>query len=204
MDRNIDKVNVDLDQQYWTDKYHAEQTGWDLGYVSTPIKTYIDQVEDKSIKVLIPGAGNSYEAEYLWRAGFSNVFVVDISEEPLKNLSKRVPEIPREQLIHADFFSLKGQFDLILEQTFFCALNPRLRESYVLKMHQLLKPSGSLVGLMFNIPLYEDHPPFGGHMSDYKPLFQTHFKIEIMEESYNSIPQRAGNEIFVKFSPLEL
>ena len=30
-------------------------------------------------------------------------------------------------------------------------------------MNQLLKPNGKLVGLMFNVPLNKDKPPFGGN-----------------------------------------
>lgn len=199
-----DNKIIDLDQEYWTERYENQQVGWDIGHVSTPIKNYIDQLVDKDIKVLIPGAGNAYEAEYLWEQGFSNVFVVDLSVEPLNNLKSRVPDFPAEQLLQQDFFDLDDQFDLILEQTFFCALNPSLRSAYVQKMHGLLKPSGKLVGLLFNIPLYDDHPPFGGHQSDYKPLFESHFRIDVMEESHNSIEPRMGSELFIKMIPKEV
>ena len=49
-------------------------TGWDIGKGSTPILTYIDQLEDKSIKILIPGCGNAHEAEYLVSKDFLMVF----------------------------------------------------------------------------------------------------------------------------------
>jgi thiopurine S-methyltransferase len=63
------KVN-NLDKQYWENRYKENQTGWNIGYISTPIKLYINQLTDKSIRILIPGGGNSYEAEYLWLNGF--------------------------------------------------------------------------------------------------------------------------------------
>jgi SAM-dependent methyltransferase len=145
---------------------------------------------------LIPGGGNSYEAEYLFENGFNNVYVVDISSIPLKNLAERIPTFPKENLLHADFFELEDTFDLILEQTFFCALEPSFRKEYVNKMHKLLKPDGKLVGLLFNIPLNDDKPPFGGNKDEYENLFSEKFKIEKMETAYNSIPPRAGNELF--------
>jgi len=55
---------------YWENRYQNQQTGWDIGEISSPLKAYIDQLEDKSIKILIPGAGNAYEAEYLFLNGF--------------------------------------------------------------------------------------------------------------------------------------
>lgn len=183
-------------EAFWNHKYLSGETGWDIGQVSTPIKEYIDQLSDKNLKILIPGGGNSYEAEYLFENGFNNVFVVDISSIPLKNLAERIPSFPKENLLHADFFELEDTFDLILEQTFFCALDPSLREGYVNKMHKLLKPDGKLVGLLFNIPLNDDKPPFGGNKDEYENLFSEKFKIEKMETAYNSIPPRAGNELF--------
>ena len=88
----------------WDSKYKENQTGWDIGYISTPIKTYIDQLSIKHLKILIPGAGNGHEVEYLFHAGFKNITVIDISEQPLKNLHQRIPEFPKENLIHIDFF----------------------------------------------------------------------------------------------------
>ena len=189
---------MDLNKNFWDLRYQNNEIGWDIGYISTPLKKYIDQLTDKNIKILIPGGGNSYEAEYLHNLGFKNVFVVDISPTALTNLKNRVPDFPKNHLINIDFFKLNNSFDLILEQTFFCALTPKLRDNYVLKMNQLLRPNGKLVGLLFNIPLNKDRPPFGGTKKEYLSYFKTYFKIEIMELSYNSISERTNIELFIK------
>lgn len=188
-----------INKTYWEELYNSNQTGWNIGYVSKPLKTYIDQLKDKSIKILIPGAGNSYEAEYLWHSGFKNVYVLDIAQQPLDNFKNRVPDFPEHQLINADFFQLDDNFDLIIEQTFFCALNPSLRQAYVNRMHKLLKPSGKLVGLLFNFDLTHVGPPFGGSISEYKSLFMDKPKMKIMEPSINSIKERQGKELFFIF-----
>lgn len=188
---------MNLDEVFWTGKYRAGSMGWDIGYVSTPIKEYIDQLSDKNINILIPGGGNSYEAEYLHLQGFKNVSVVDISMIPLQNLLNRVPTFPKENLLHQNFFDLEETYDLIFEQTFFCALHPSLRVDYISKMYELLKPNAKLVGVLFNIPLHQDRPPFGGNKEEYETLFQKKFEIEILETAYNSIPPRAGNELFM-------
>ena len=189
---------MDLNKNFWDLRYQNNETGWDIGYISTPLKKYIDQLTDKNIKILIPGGGNSYEAEYLHNLDFKNVFVLDISPTALTNLKNRVPDFPKNHLINIDFFKLNNSFDLILEQTFFCALTPKLRDNYVLKMNQLLRPNGKLVGLLFNIPLNKDRPPFGGTKKEYLSYFKNYFKIEIMELSYNSISERTNNELFIK------
>lgn len=187
---------MQLDKSFWSKRYKERDTGWDIGYVSTPIKEYVDQLTDKTINILIPGAGNSYEAEYLFNTGFKNVFVLDIAEEALKNLKIRNPEFPENQLILGDFFDHSGKYDLILEQTFFCALNPKLRSAYCKKMSELLNKDGVLVGVLFNIPLFEDHPPFGGNQRTYESIFNEFLDLLKMESCYNSIPPRAGNELF--------
>lgn len=187
-----------FDESYWDAHYKEGTTGWDIGHISTPIKEYIDQLDNKSLKILIPGCGNSYEAEYLYQNGFKNVTIVDFSETALSNVQHRIPNFPKSQLIHLDFFEFQGSFDLIIEQTFFCALDPKLRKQYAIKMHSLLKPKGKLVGLLFDFPLTEEGPPFGGSKEEYLTYFNAYFKIEILENCYNSIAPRAGRELFFK------
>jgi hypothetical protein len=126
---------MNLNKNFWEERYASDNLGWDIGYVSTPLKEYIDQLENKNLKILVPGAGNGYEVVYLYNSGFKNVHVIDLARQPLDKIKAEIPEIPDGQLIYGDFFNLKIQdFDLILEQTFFCALNPELRKDYVQKM----------------------------------------------------------------------
>jgi thiopurine S-methyltransferase len=184
----------------WNKRYLENKTGWDIGNISTPIKEYVDQLKDKNLKILIPGSGNSYEAEYLHKNGFKNVYVIDIAEKALQNFSDRVPDFPKEHLILQDFFKLDDQFDLILEQTFYCAISLELRDEYVKKVFELLKPNGKLVGVLFQFPLTEVGPPFGGSKEEYLKRFSPFFTIEILEDCNNSIPSRKEKEVFVKFT----
>ena len=190
---------TELNKDYWDEKYAENKTGWNIGYISTPIKNYIDQLTDTSLKILIPGAGNSYEAEYLWNKGFRNLFILDISKQPLINFKKRVTDFPDTHLIHKDFFETEGTFDLIIEQTFFCALDPKLRRNYAIKMFDLLSNKGKLVGLLFDFELTVEGPPFGGDKEEYITYFKDLFKIKILERSYNSIKPRMNRELFFIF-----
>jgi SAM-dependent methyltransferase len=189
-------MNLDLNEAFWDNRYKTNDTGWDLGNVSMPIKTYIDQLKNKKIKILIPGCGNSYEAEYLYNKGFKNVYLIDISETALSNFKKRVPNFPISHLIHKNYFDLKTTFDLIIEQTFFCAINPNLRLEYAQKGHQLLNKKGKIVGLLFKAPLNDDHPPFGGNKEEYESYFKPYFHIKTMSPCYNSESEREGKELF--------
>lgn len=187
-----------LSETFWNTKYKDQKTGWDLGVISPPLKAYFDQIENKELKILIPGGGNSYEAEYLFSKGFENVFVLDISEIALENIKKRVPNFPTTQLLHANFFEIEDSFDLVIEQTFFCAIDPSLRLQYAQKMQSILTPKGKIVGLLFEAVLNEDHPPFGGTKEEYLTYFQPYFQIVKMDPCYNSYPNRQGMELFVQ------
>lgn len=192
------KTEAQLSAQYWDKRYRTDDFGWDIGVISTPLKQYFDQLSNKELFILIPGAGNAYEAEYLLRLGFKNVYVCDFALNPLENLKKRCPEFPEDHLLHSDFFLLQNcQFDIIVEQTFFCALDPTLRKKYFEKMHSLLKPSGKIVGLLFDDVLNNDKPPFGGNAKEYTTYFNDLFNIHIYEKAYNSIPPRDGRELFI-------
>ncbi len=189
---------MNLDNNFWDNRYQTEEIQWDMGAVSPPLKTYFDQLEDQSLKILIPGCGNAWEAEYLWQHGFTNVHLLDWSATALSNFRKRLALFPEAQLIEGDFFQHNGQYDLIIEQTFFCALPPSQRANYVEQVHKLLKPEGKLVGLLFNVPLNTDHPPFGGKKEEYLIYFRPYFDILVMEDCYNSVKPRAGRELFIK------
>lgn len=193
-------LNEQWNMNYWQNRYANQQTGWDIGYPSTPLKTYIDQLTNLDLAILIPGAGNAYEAEYLWQKGFRNITIVDIATTPLQNLASRVPEFPAAQLIHGNFYDHQGQYDLIFEQTFFCALPPEKaqRHQYAQQMFELLKPGGKLVGLLFDFPLdMEKGPPFGGSKDEYLNYLSPLFQIHKLERAYNSIEPRAGRELFL-------
>jgi thiopurine S-methyltransferase len=190
---------MNLSESFWENKYKLNKIGWDLGEVSPPLKAYFDQLTNKDLKILIPGGGNSHEAEYLFKNGFKNVYVVDLSKTALDNLKRRVPNFPDVQLILGDFFNLNTTFDLVIEQTFFCAINISLRENYALKMKELLNKNGKLVGLMFDAVLNEKHPPFGGNKKEYTTYFESHFSMDIFTKCYNSFHNRQGMELFVKF-----
>ncbi len=187
------------DKKYWDKEYEKNRTGWDIGYITTPLKEYVDQLTDKSIKILIPGAGNAYEAEYLYENGFINVFILEFSEEPIQNLLKRYPKFPKSNILKEDFFIHNGQYDLIIEHTFFSSITRVTRKKYVEKTYELLREKGKLVGLLFAIEFGNSFPPYGGCETDYRKLFQSKFHIKILEIAHNSIKPRANNEYFIVF-----
>ncbi len=187
-----------LNEDYWSSRYQNNDTVWDMGKVSPPLKEYFEQLIDKSISILIPGCGNAYEAEYLLQKGFKNITLVDISPVLVNKLKKQFSVFLHKEIniICGDFFALNQTFDLIVEQTFFCAIDPSLRTEYANKMHSLLNINGKLVGVFFN-RTFDDGPPFSGSYAEYNLLFEDKFEIRLMDECYNSINPRKGSELFL-------
>jgi histidinol-phosphate phosphatase family protein len=188
-----------IDAEYWKKRWENADTPWDIGYATPAITKFVGQLPNKDLRILIPGAGNAYEADWLWRNGFQQVDVVDFSPIALGKLKERIPEFPDAQLLAGDFFNISGTYDLILEQTFFCAIDVALRPAYVQKMAELLHPGGVLAGVMFDFPLTAEGPPFGGSREEYEQHFSPYFQIRHMEICQDSILPRQGREFWVEF-----
>jgi SAM-dependent methyltransferase len=194
----------DTERAFWDDKWAAGATGWDLGTVAPELKNFFDSIENKSSSILIPGCGNAHEAGYLLSQGFTNITVIDIAPTLTRNLRKKHEGNPNIQILDGDFFELKGSYDYIIEQTFFCAIPPTMRVQYVKKMNELLNEKGVLAGLLFNRD-FEGGPPFSGSIQEYQELFPANgLEIVKMEVAMNSIPARQGTEVFFTASKKKL
>ena len=186
---------------FWDSKYKTDNIGWDIG-CATPIFThYFKKLSTANKKILIPGSGNGHDAIYLAELGFE-VYTVDfskvanhnlITESKMKGLSITV--------ITEDFFNLNNYdfyFDIILEYTFFCAINPERRNEYIKKIYSLLKSNGMLVGIF--LPLIKDSkvkgPPFTVNIETVNNQFSKYFKNITFKKSKFSIKPRKNNELF--------
>lgn len=194
---SVVSCDMELGETFWNNQYKANTTGWDLGEVSPPIKAYVDQLTNKNLRILIPGCGNTYEAEYLLQNGFTNITVIDIAPALVALLKEKFAGNSNINIILGDFFEHSAEYDLILEQTFFCALNPSLRTNYVAKMNELLVTGGKLVGVLFNREFEQQGPPFGGSKYQYEPMFEKDFSFKTFELCNNSFVKRQGTELFI-------
>lgn len=189
--------NVPINTAYWDSRYKKMDSPWNAKAITTPLKEYIDQIQDKDIHILIPGVGHGHELLYLHEQGFNNIKGLDLTLLAANQTKEMSPEFPIEKVILEDFFIHNFQYDLILEQTFFCAIEPHLREKYVDKIQELLKEGGKLVGVLFDTEFDSNTPPFGGGYLEYQRLFKDKMNIVLMEKAYNSIKPRMGKELFI-------
>ena len=96
-----------------------------------------------------------------------------------------------------DFFHLperyNGTFDWMLEQTFFCAINPKRRSDYVEIASRVLKRRGMLAALFYETG-EEDGPPFNTSPEQVRKFFEPNFTIQHLEKTQHSIERRRGKE----------
>lgn len=192
-------ANNHLTATYWNNRYCTNNIPWDIGYVAPIfIKKFKELSVNKDLHILIPGAGSAHEAIYLHQKGFKNVWVCDWAEEAFSNLRASCPDFPEAHLLIKDFFHLDLQVDLIVEQTFFCAIHPTQRLEYIQKAAEILTTGGKLMGLLFATEFDKNGPPYGGNEEEYFRLFSSHFDILTLEKSKESIQPRLGNELYLE------
>lgn len=197
LQQSINSSDQHFDQAYWDNRWESNNTDWDTGQPSPAITEYMAQHTNKHVAILVPGCGNAYEAQYLAANGFTNITLVDIAPSAVEKLKLKFENIPEVRTLCEDFFTHQGQYDIIIEQTFFCAIHPSKRKNYVQQSAQLLKNNGRIIGVLFNRFFQREGPPFGGNISDYQLLFEPYFLLKTMDECYNSIKPRSGSEVFI-------
>ena len=199
----MEKNNDINKSSFWENRYEKGEIGWDLG-AETPVFTVISE-KLKPGKVCILGCGNGYDAISFSKKGFS-VTAVDFAKTPINNLQIAANSLSLSiETIKKDIFDLipdySSQFDYIIEQTCFCAIDPRKRQQYGNLVHDLLKVGGKLIGLW--MPLDKDiidgGPPFGVKENEVKKLFSKKWKITEDCFPTQSIEARKGREKLIVF-----
>lgn len=181
----------------WQRHYDENDLGWDLGQVAPPFVKLWEEGKLPLGKVLVPGCGRGHEVQFFAENGFA-VTAIDFSVGAVTYLKNALKERNLEgRVLHQDFFSLDdthdGVYDLVIEQTFFCAIAPRQRQDYVLNVARMLKPGGMLVGLFYHTDK-QGGPPYNTTREDIETHFSEKFKIQELYKTTLSSEQRKGKE----------
>ena len=189
---------------YWERSYQSGEMGWDLGK-STPIFDQWIKTCKESLSICILGAGNGWDAINFAVMGHM-VTAIDFAESAVKNMQIATEQNNLEiDIRHMDIFDLNqvytNHFDIVLEYTCFCAIDPSRRRDYLQMVRHILKPKGELIGLLFPIDKQpsEGGPPYAVLLEPTVELISEYFTLIKREIPSLSVKPRIGREIFVIF-----
>jgi SAM-dependent methyltransferase len=190
---------------FWNNKYAASHTPWDLGEVSAPVRRLVEAHFPPEARVLVPGCGRGYEVIWLERLGYQ-VTAVDFAEEPIRYLREQAERHGvRPEIMQEDIFLLpihfNGSFDVILEQTCFCAIDPSLYGEYERMAHRMLKPGGRLLGVFMEVKGM-DGPPYDTPLELVRAQFPANRWRFGWSEPLPRNPKRPGPEFLAAFTRL--
>ncbi len=190
--------------EYWEDSYQSGEMGWDLGS-STPIFNQWIKKCKEPLSICILGAGNGWDAINIANRGHF-VTAVDFAKTAVRNMKISAKENALDiDIINMNIFDLNkvytNHFDVVLEYTCFCAIDPNKRQDYLKIVHHILKFNGELVALLFPIDkhLSDGGPPFAVRLKPTIKLISKYLTLIKKEIPSLSVKPRAGREVFVIF-----
>ena len=200
---------ADLSAEAWDARYVEKNTPWDtLG----PTPEFVRIINDATLplkpksRILIPGAGRGYDSVL-----FAKHHEVDILDFAPTALNAALELSHKEKAViyayRQNFFDLahlpyhRNWYDLVLEYTFFCAIDPAFRKKYVETVNSCLKKGGIFLGLFFPTSFTNTNhvpPPYLVSKKEVEELFSPYFDLEF-SEPLQSIKARAGREFLGTF-----
>jgi len=188
------------DASYWQAIYESGTTGWDLGREAPAWSKLLSMHDIGRGRLVMLGCGRGHDAVWFAQQGF-DVTAVDFAKSAVEatreNAARRGVQLTG---LEADLFHLssaeQGTFDVLVEHTCFCAIEPSRRREFARVAAELVKPGGHIVGLLFwQTP--PGGPPFATSPDEVRALFGDAFDILRIEDNPVSVERRAGREGWV-------
>ncbi|MGB1698692.1 MAG: methyltransferase domain-containing protein [Nannocystaceae bacterium] len=185
----------------WNTRYEEGRTGWDLGTappsllreIAAAMERHAARGVERPLRVLVPGCGRGHDA-LAWAQAGAEVVGLDFAALAVAEATKLAAEtglIVRylEANVLALDPSLHGAFDVVWEQTCFCAIPREARRAYAISMTHALDQGGEFVGVFWNHG-NEGGPPFDVTAAHVREAFQGLLEERALEAVADSIPAR--------------
>lgn len=197
--------------EFWESCYQHGDDGWELGRPTPPLVRFLTtrpELLGDGQRALVLGCGRGHEAIALTRLAprGARVSALDIAPTAVRVTTEAATAAgltDRLTVHQIDLFDDSGReplttaaYDLVLEHTCYCAIDPRRRDDYVQVVRRVLKPNGHFVGLFYTHD-YPDGPPFAATIGEVRDRLGAAFTIEHEEVPRDSILTRAGFEWLV-------
>ncbi|MDB4664928.1 TPMT family class I SAM-dependent methyltransferase [Verrucomicrobia bacterium] len=181
--------------EHWETCYQQKETPWDKGAPSPGLVDFLMEHPDlEHAVVCVPGCGLGSDV-LAWASAGHQATGIDIAPTGVAMAKERASAHP-----HACNFRI-GNFltdhppapvDWVFEHTFYCALQPELRQHYLEAMCRWIRPGGYLLAVHYLIP-DEDGPPFGTTREEVLERFSPQFEL-LQDWIPRSYPNRTGLE----------
>ena len=188
---------------FWEEIYQAGRAGWDLGGPTPALHRLLESGEIPPGRLIVLGAGRGHDARDFARHGFT-VTAVDFAADAVAAMRELADTAAPTEIVQADIFNLPAEldhaFDVVLEYTCFCAINPARRGEYADVVARLIKPGGTYVALLFPLDQHKGGPPFAVSIDEALALFRKRkFRLRRREIPDDSVWQRRGLEELLVF-----
>ncbi|MBC86387.1 MAG: hypothetical protein CL677_04340 [Bdellovibrionaceae bacterium] len=187
------------DELFWSSRYQKESTPWDMERPHPALASVLPQLKLNKQRILVLGCGSAHDAAFLADAGHI-VTAVDFSKAAIEKAQTKFGDRANLKFFHGDAFQLpetfQGQYDLVFEHTFQCAINPEKRNDLVKVWNRCLHREGYLLGLFFVFDR-PGGPPFGGSEWEIKSRLDPYFDFLYWTRWRRSEDERQGSELIV-------
>ena len=188
------------DSDFWNEIYkNSPKPNWDIGQAAPVFQDMLPRLKLPKSRILVLGSGEGHDAALFAQAGHV-VTAVDFSPEAIRKAKLNYGDLENLNFVQADVFNLPHEwnatFDVIIEHTCFCAIEPHRRKELVKTWRRLLHEEGQLMGLFFSM-LKRPGPPYGSSEWEIRELLQHHFQFLFWGRWNKSVEKRQGLELFV-------
>lgn len=184
---------------YWSNRYQTGETGWEMNEAAPAFKDMVPRLKLQKSRVLVLGCGSGNDAALFAEEGHI-VTAVDFSQEALDRAQKKYGHFENIKWVKADAFNLPkeffGAFDIVVEHTFYCAIDPTKRQELVQTWKKCLIDKGFLLGVFFVMD-HKKTPPYGGLEWELRERLKKDFHFVFWGRLRNSIQNRNGKELLV-------
>jgi SAM-dependent methyltransferase len=190
-----ERIRDPADPAAWDARYREQNTPWDLGDAPPALRRLLGSLPPGRLRVLVPGAGPGHDAIAWARAGH-DVVAVDFAPSAVAAARARARKAGVSlEVVEADVFALPpefaGAFDVVWEQTCYCAIPLDRRRAYATAMARALKPGGVFLGLLWHHG-QEGGPPFDVTVADVRGDLAEAFEEVSIEPVVDSVESRAS------------
>lgn len=141
-------------REFWEERFRSGNTPWDRGAAAPQLAAWLASGALAPCRVLVPGCGSGHEVVALAAAGFE-VTALDYAPAAIERTGAQLRAAgAAATLVEADALAWQPErpFDAVYEQTCLCALYPDRWRAYADRLHQWLRPAGSLYALFMQFP----------------------------------------------------